>query len=72
MYVLRACADRNSGVSALVGSIDKSVIAEDNAPWDANILIGATGADELNVRVIGEAGKTIAWVARIEVTQITI
>ncbi len=71
-YQLLGCIDRNGavGTTALVGTVTKTVIAEDTAAWD----IAAT-ADNVNgglvITVTGEIGKTIKWVCVMELTQVT-
>lgn len=63
---------RTSGPSttAILGSIQKSVLAESNQVWDIN-----TSADPINgsikITVVGETGKTIRWVALVETVEIT-
>jgi len=52
------------------GRVNKTVLAESNPAWDIN-----TDADiangSLRVRVTGEAGKQIRWVALVETVEIT-
>src|SRR5690606_11600686 len=38
-YQLRFCVDRNANTVALVGTVDKTVIGEDNAAWDVDVVI---------------------------------
>jgi len=69
-YMLSGCIDRNGIVTALVGSVMRTVLAEDSPAWQVKAL-----ADDINdaliIAVTGEAGKTINWVARIDLTQVT-
>lgn len=69
-YVLRGCIDNNAGTTALVGALDKTVLAEDTAAWDVTAEADDTN-DRLAVKVTGEAGKTIRWLARIDFVEIT-
>lgn len=71
-YNLKGCIDRNSGVAttALVGSVTKTVIAEDTAAWDVAVIAN-TSSGGLQVQVTGEASKTIRWVAKIEIVEVT-
>ena len=64
------CEDLFSGASvdvagvdstALVGSLDKTVLAEDDADWDATVEADDTN-EALVVKVTGEVGKNINWV----------
>lgn len=69
-YQLEACMDRNAGnTAALVGSVTKTVVAEDTAAWDVNLTVNTSGT--VDIRVTGEAAKTIQWVALIEAVQVT-
>lgn len=61
-YLFELVADQNGGVSALVGAVLKTVLAEDTAAWDADVNVDAAN-DSVRVQVTGEAGKTINWVA---------
>ena len=69
MYYFRCCADNNAGTSALVGDVVKDVVAEDTAAWDANVTVSDAN-DRLEIKVTGEVGKTIRWVARVEMTEV--
>lgn len=68
-YKLEGCIDRNGATTALVGSVTKTVIAEDDADWDVTAEADDTN-EALVIKVTGEAGKTIRWVARIELTEV--
>lgn len=70
-YRLDGCIDVTAaGAAALVGAVTKTVIAEDVAAWDVAAL-----ADEVNkalqITVTGEGGKTIKWVASVELVKVT-
>jgi len=63
---------RPAGVSypSLIGSVSKTVIADDSAgTWDADATIWAVNY-RLYIRGKGEAGKTVRFVARVELTQV--
>lgn len=69
-YILQGCIDRNAGTVALVGSVTKTVLAEDTSAWD----VTATADDAnkaLAVKVTGEAGKAIRWVAHVGTVEVT-
>jgi len=71
-YQLFACMDRNTGVAttALVGSVSKTVIAEDTVAWDVNITADTTlGAP--SIKATGENSKNIEWRARVRRTKVT-
>lgn len=61
-YEFKGVADRNAGVSALVGSVSKEVIAEDTAAWDVDVEVDAAN-NSIRVLVTGEGSKTINWLA---------
>jgi hypothetical protein len=70
-YKFEGCIDRNTAQSpALVGSITKTVLAEDTAAWDADVLAD-TSNGALQILVTGEAAKTINWVARVTLVEVT-
>ena len=48
----------------------QTVIAEDNAAWDATAAADDTH-DALIVQVTGEAAKTVYWVAKVELVEVT-
>lgn len=64
-YRFEVVADRNGATSALVGSVTKTVIAEDTAAWDADVTVD-DASDSIVITVTGELAKTILWFARIE------
>lgn len=64
-YKFEGVIDRQSGgTTALVGSVAKTVLAEDNAGWDVTVDADSTNG-ALRIKVTGEAAKTIRWVARV-------
>jgi hypothetical protein len=71
-YTAAGVIYRGSGVATtnIQGSVQKTVLAESNPSWDINITADATNGS-LRVRVTGEAGKQIRWVALIETVEIT-
>jgi len=71
VYELRGGIDRDTTVlsTRIIGGVNKIVISEDNPPWD--VMVDAdtfTGA--LRIKVKGEAGKTIRWVAHIRTVEV--
>lgn len=71
-YRLVGCIDRNANAAstALVGSVTKTVIAEDTAAWDVDAQADTTNG-ALVIKVTGEAAKTIRWVARVALVEVT-
>jgi len=71
-YTFTGVIKRDVGVAtvALVGSVSKTVIAETNSPWDANLAADTTNGS-MKLTVTGEAAKTIRWVATAYVTEVT-
>jgi len=71
-YTAAGVIYRRSGVAttSIQGSVNKVVLAESNPLWDINISADATNGS-LRVRVTGEAGKIIRWVALVETVEIT-
>ena len=71
-YTTTGVIYRDSGAitTAIQGSVQKSVLGESNPVWDIN-----TSADSINgaltVKVTGETGSIIRWVALIETVEIT-
>jgi hypothetical protein len=64
--------DRNTGVAttALVAAVTPTVVARDVAAWTVAVTADTTNG-ALKFTVTGEAAKTIYWVARIELTEVT-
>lgn len=69
-YILQGCIDRNAGTVALVGSVTKTVLAEDTAAWDVSATADDTNK-ALAVKVTGEAGKAIRWVGHVGTVEVT-
>lgn len=69
-YVLEGCIDNNAGTTALVGTVTQTVVAEDTAAWDVTAVANDT-TDTLDIKVTGEAGKTIRWVAFVRTVEVT-
>lgn len=69
-YEFVGCIDNNAGTVALVGTVTKTVIAEDTSGWDVNVTANNTN-DCLDITVTGENSKTIRWVATIWTVEVT-
>jgi len=60
-YKFEGVIDNNAGTTALVGSVTKTVLAEDTAAWDCQVTADDAN-DSLKIDVTGEGSKTINWV----------
>lgn len=69
-YTVDGVIDNNAGTTALVGTITKTVVAEDTAAWDVDVQADDTN-DALVVKVTGEAAKTIRWVCTVWTSEVT-
>lgn len=71
-YKVEGVIDRNGNAAstALVGSVTKTVLAEDNAAWDVTVTADTTNG-ALKIEVTGEPGKTINWVAFVRTVETT-
>lgn len=71
-YRITGCIDRNSGAAttALVGAPTVTVLGEDTSAWDVSVAASTSGGG-LQIRVAGESGKTIMWVARCTLVEVT-
>lgn len=71
-YRIEGCIDRNgsAATTALVGSPVVTVIAEDNPAWNVGVIANSSSGG-ISVQVTGEAAKTIRWVARCTLVEVT-
>lgn len=71
-YTASGVIYRGSGAvtTAILGSVQKVVLAESNPVWDINISADSVNGS-LRILVTGEAGKIIRWVALVETVEIT-
>jgi hypothetical protein len=69
-YKIEGCIDHNAGTVALVGTPIVTTLSEDNVAW--NVTVTADNANKvLALNVFGETGKTIRWVCKLEVAEVT-
>ena len=70
-YTLVGALDRNAsaGTTALLGSVTKTVIHEDDSNWDINATAD-TSDGGIQVLCTGAAGKNVNWVCRMEMTEV--
>lgn len=71
-YKLEGCIDRNGAAitTAIVGSVTKTILAEDTAAWDVSATADATNG-ALIITVTGENAKTINWHAVVITSEIS-
>lgn len=68
----KGCVDRNTGAGtiALVGPVTQETVAQDSPAWavtvDADVINGS-----LRLRVQGELGKTIRWMAFVRTVEVS-
>jgi len=67
-YKLEGVIDNNGGTTALVGSVLKTTLAEDEASWDVAATANDT-QDALKISVTGADGDNVNWVARVDVAK---
>jgi hypothetical protein len=69
-YHFHGCIANTDGATALVGSVAKTVIAEERTAWDCNVTADDAN-DALIMTATGEVGRMVRWVARIELVETT-
>jgi len=71
-YKFEGVVDRNgaANTTAIVGTVVKTVLAEDTADWDCDVTADTTNGG-LAITVTGEAAKTIRWVATCWTSEVT-
>ena len=67
-YEILGCVKNDAGTTALEGTITKTVIAEADAAWDVTAVANNTD-DTLDVKVTGQAGNNINWVAKVTLVE---
>lgn len=73
VYEVRGGIDRSASLvsTRLIGVPSTIVISEDNTEWDVQVSAGTTNGS-LQIRVKGELGKTIRWVAHIQTVEVQV
>jgi hypothetical protein len=69
-YHIRGTIENNAGVVALAGAPAKTVLNEDDATWDANVVADNIN-DALVINVNGDATDTVRWVAKVRTVEVT-
>ena len=69
-YKIEGCIDHNAGTVALVGTPIITILGEDITAW--NVTITADNSNKvLAINVFGENSKTIRWVCKLDVAEVT-
>ena len=68
-YNIRGAIKNNLGAMTVVGSV-KTVLAEDDATWDANVAADQS-SQSLVVRVTGPSGGPARWVASVRSVEVS-
>ncbi len=70
-FKFEGCIDNNAGTVALVGTIQKTILARDTAAIDADVN-ASDANDSLDIDVNqGAAAGNWSWVARVELSELT-
>lgn len=67
-YEVLGCIDNHGGTVGFVGTPSVTVVGEDVAGWDVSV---STASAELRIQATGENSKTINWVGRLELAEVT-
>jgi hypothetical protein len=68
-YEFKGVIKRIGSATSLVGSVTKTVLAENISAWDCNVTADDTN-EALSIKGTGASGKNIMWVATIHLTDI--
>ena len=68
-YELKGVIKNDNGTTSIVGSVTQTVLAEDDASWDVTAEADDTN-EALSIKVTGADGKTIHWVATVNLTEV--
>lgn len=66
-YEFSGLAKRTPSSVSIVGTVNKTVLAEEDSSWDCNV---SAGSSSLIVTVTGKAGVSINWVATVWTTEV--
>lgn len=69
LYKIEGGIENTADTTQLVGVVAKTIFAETATPWDVTIE-DISGNNSLIIKVTGENGKTIRWVASVETTEV--
>ena len=65
---MRVCRRFNNGGTVTIFNQGTDIVSETDEDWDA--IAEASGTD-LRIKVTGEAGKDIMWVAQVNTVEVT-
>jgi len=68
-YHVRGVIENSGGTTSFVGTPTVTTLGEDSASWNVAVEADDTN-DALVIRVTGEAGKTIRWVATVRTVEV--
>jgi len=69
-YKFVGMIENTGGVVSLVGSVGKTIVAEEDSTWDCNIYADNSN-DALTIKAIGDASNNVNWLATIEITELS-
>jgi hypothetical protein len=69
-FRLQGVIDRTSSSTAIIGTVNETIIAETEESWVATATADDTN-DTVVIKVTGEVGTTIRWTAFVKTTSIT-
>ena len=68
-YKFEGCIENEAGTVAIVGTVIKTVVAEDDTDLDCDVSADAT-YEALRILATGIAAQDFRWTARIDITQV--
>ena len=72
-YQLKACINNDGFGRSIIGSVNKTVIAESNSAWDVQLAFAGAGSgqtDYLLVQCKGAASTNVHWVAKVDLLEV--
>jgi hypothetical protein len=71
-FIFEGCADRNTAENTVlfVGAPSKQTLARDISSWNSNVVVDTVNGG-ISFTVVGEANKTIRWVATVQTVEVT-
>lgn len=69
-YSVTGAIRNDAGTTALLGTPTITVLGEDVAAWDVSVAANNT-TDTLEIKGTGENSKTINWVGRLEISEVS-
>ena len=69
-YKIEGVIKNDGGTTSLVGTVAKTVFAEEDATWDATVAAD-NGTNALAFLVTGDTTDSVSWVATVNKTEVT-